>query len=509
MKNTYQKPCTSWAEQLAATSQQDLTETERVMLDQHVASCPACAAARFAYTQMDSDLVTMPPIVPHLIYAEQLPARNTPLPSAALTPGEKPVPSRRVERPGKTPTPARFLEDFQEKRAASRRVRLQRMLSTLAAVFVVCGIIGSALLLFTRHSGPGVGTGIATPAHTGPLALYAALSNGTVYAMRPDSGGILWRRQLELGGQGVIGGPAVAHGVVYVGSFNGSLYALRASDGTLLWQHALGAAPNHPIAGNDTQAIYVGAGSTLYALRTSDGSVLWQRTSDAGVSGPYNLTTPVTVAAGRVYGYDRRGLFALDAADGHVLWEGNSFNGVALVIAGGKVFATVGSGEQIEVLRASDGQVLHMLSVAGNLGFDQGKLYVANQESQTLYTLRPSDERVTGQVHMACPVTASPDPLLVQNGLVYTYSWGQAQQKAWVCAMHIGNGRQVWRWTETHRIANVASLAPVDNHLYFLYTDGDFAQVELYALNTTNGARLWKYAFPSNFAYNGYFAIGR
>lgn len=501
MKYTYLRPCAVWAEQLAAASQKDLTAAERTMLDDHVASCAACAAARSAYQQMDSDLVAMPLIEPYSIYAEQLPSPVS-AGSAKLTP------ARTVEQFGETSTPkakqARSANNFQEKVPASRRARFQHMLTTVAAVLVVCFLIGSAMLLFSRHTSPNVGT----VTHSEPPALYAALSNGTVYALRPDSGAILWQRQLDLGGQGVIGGPTVSHEVVYVGASNGSLYAMRASDGALLWQRALGATPAHPIAGEDTLVIYVGAGPTLYALRTSDGSVLWQRTGDSTVSGPYNNAIPVTVAAGRVYGYDRSGLFALDTADGHVLWEGDAFNGVALVIAGDKIFATVGTGEQIEVSRTSDGQVLHMLPVQGNLGFDQGRLYVANQESQQLFILRPADESIIGQVHMACPVSASPDPLVVQNGLVYTYSWGQALTQTWICAMNASNGKQIWRWTETHRIADITSLVGANHHLYFLYTDSDFAQVELYALDTRNGAKLWKYVFPSSFPYSGYFAIG-
>jgi len=508
MKFIYQKPCAAWAEQLAA-SQNDLTEGERVLLDQHVVSCPACAAARATYQQMDSDLVAMPPIEPYSIYAGQLPERGNSLASSGRG-NAKLAPARTVERFGETSMPGtkqtQAANDLQERVPAARRVRFQRALTTFAAALVVCSLIGSAmLLLFSRHINPNVGPVSHARPLAEPPALYAALSNGTVYALRPDSGAIFWQRQLDLGGQGVIGGPTVAHGVVYVGSFNGSLYALRASDGTLLWQRALGAAPVHPIAGDDEQVIYVGAKAALYALRTSDGSVLWQRTG--GTSGALNTAVPVAAAGERVYGYDLTGLFALDAADGHVLWQGEAFNGVAFVAIGEKIFATVGTGEQIEVLRASDGQVLHMLAVQGNLGFDQGRLYVANQESRKLFILRPADESITGQVIMTCPVSISPAPLIVQNKLVYTYSGGQSSKQAWVCAMNAGNGKQVWRWTETHRVADITSPVAANHHFYFLYTDGDFAQVELYALNTSNGAKLWKYAFPSSLPYGGYFTI--
>ena len=45
MTDTYQRPCEIWAEHLAAPAK-DLTEAERALLDEHVASCPACAATR-------------------------------------------------------------------------------------------------------------------------------------------------------------------------------------------------------------------------------------------------------------------------------------------------------------------------------------------------------------------------------------------------------------------------------------------------------------------------------
>ncbi|HLJ32998.1 MAG TPA: hypothetical protein VKU38_05075, partial [Ktedonobacteraceae bacterium] len=107
---------------------------------------------------------------------------------------------------------------------------------------------------------------------------------------------------------------------------------------------------------------------------------------------------------------------------------------------------------------------------------------------------------------MACPVSASPDPLVVQNGLVYTSSAPSSPQ-GWVCAMHVSNGKQVWRWSNTSRAADIISMIVANHHCYFLYTDSDFTQAQLYALNTGNGAKLWQYTFPSSFPYGGYFAI--
>ncbi len=502
MNHTYQKPCAKWSEQLAASAEKDLTAEERALLEEHVASCPACAATHAAYQQMDSALVSMPLIEPRSIYAEQLPEWEGILSSDLLAGILESTPERRGERRLKASTTrtraTRKTGDTGEGFPISRRIRFQHALATFAAVLVVCFLIGSSLFLFSHRGNTDVG------ANTGPLPLYAALSNGTVYKLQPGSGAILWKQQLNLGGQGVEGGPTIADGIVYIGSFNGTLYALNASDGSLLWQHTLGATPVHPIVEDGQPVVYVGAKGTLYALRTSDGSEIWHSTFGTATGQDY--VTPLTVASGQVYGNDINGLFSVNSQHGQVLWEGKTFNGAALVIADGKVFETIGDGEQIEVLSASNGQDLHTLSVAGSLGYDQGKLYVADQKKQTLYIVQPDTERIIGQSMMACPVNVTPAPLTVQNGLVFTYSAPNAPQGR-VCAMNVNNGKQVWRWTNASRAAEVASMLIANHDCYFLYTDSDFTQVQLYALNTTNGKKLWQFNFPSSFPYNGYFAI--
>src|SRR5690242_15654346 len=123
MTPTYQKPCAHWAEQLAA-SPHDLTQAARAALDQHVASCAACASARIAYQHMDSDLTAMPVIEPHTIYAEQLPERNDVRSSPVLAGSLKSTPSRQMEQPGAGQS------------RTTRRVRFQRAMATLAAVLV-------------------------------------------------------------------------------------------------------------------------------------------------------------------------------------------------------------------------------------------------------------------------------------------------------------------------------------------------------------------------------------
>jgi anti-sigma factor RsiW len=60
MKDPMFKPCATWAEKLAATHQDDLSTSEWAALEAHIAKCPACAAVREEYRQMDARIRDFP-----------------------------------------------------------------------------------------------------------------------------------------------------------------------------------------------------------------------------------------------------------------------------------------------------------------------------------------------------------------------------------------------------------------------------------------------------------------
>ena len=89
--------------------------------------------------------------------------------------------------------------------------------------------------------------------------------------------------------------PAVAGGVVYIGSDDGHVYALKAATGARLWAYDTGA----PVVSSPAVSggvVYVGAGNgTVYALRTATGARVWSRALGATV-----VSSPA-VAGGLVY----------------------------------------------------------------------------------------------------------------------------------------------------------------------------------------------------------------
>jgi outer membrane protein assembly factor BamB len=85
----------------------------------------------------------------------------------------------------------------------------------------------------------------------------------------------------------------VAKGVVYIGSDDRNVYALKATTGTKLWSYTTdNAVPSSPAVANGV--VYVGS-VNLYALKASTGAKLWSYTTG------YAVVSSPAVANGVVY----------------------------------------------------------------------------------------------------------------------------------------------------------------------------------------------------------------
>ncbi len=78
-------------------------------------------------------------------------------------------------------------------------------------------------------------------------------------------------------GAAVVSSPAVANGVVYVGSSDQNVYALNASTGALLWKYTTGGQIDHSSPAVTNGVVYVGSfDGNVYALNASTGALLWK-----------------------------------------------------------------------------------------------------------------------------------------------------------------------------------------------------------------------------------------
>jgi outer membrane protein assembly factor BamB len=158
-----------------------------------------------------------------------------------------------------------------------------------------------AYLQHTSESSPAVADGV----------VYVGSWDGTVYALNAASGALLW--SYATGGD-ISSSPAVAKEVVYIGSFyigsgNSSTYALNARTGALLWATNIGSGENSPAVANGV--VYLGSwDNNVYALNASTGAVLWSY-----ATGTHVECSP-TVVNGKVYvGSDDDNVYAFALTD--------------------------------------------------------------------------------------------------------------------------------------------------------------------------------------------------
>src|SRR5947208_2005322 len=210
MKKSPVIPCATWAKELAAAHPDDLSPSERAALEAHIESCPACAAVRSSYREIDARIRALPPIEPLFTHAVQLPPRKrehnrhraTNNERRALAPARRERKATIMSSPTSTEANSSLPVESPDSDPVSRSTRLMRAMSAIAAVLVVSAIVGGFLVLLT-HRSPGSGGTAPNLAPASPPAVYVGLdaNNGTAYALRPNDGSIIWQHRVDQGGQ--------------------------------------------------------------------------------------------------------------------------------------------------------------------------------------------------------------------------------------------------------------------------------------------------------------------
>jgi outer membrane protein assembly factor BamB len=151
--------------------------------------------------------------------------------------------------------------------------------------------------------------------------VYIGSINGSVYALNAVTGEELWSFQTE---NPIYASPTVVGNIVYINTDNGTVYALRTTDGTEIWQAYIGSGSDHA---DDSPAVaygivYVGTRNGYYAFNATTGQQIWFFTSPYS---PRQLTGYVysspAVTGDTVYfgSYDSY-VFALNAFNGSLIW---------------------------------------------------------------------------------------------------------------------------------------------------------------------------------------------
>lgn len=147
-------------------------------------------------------------------------------------------------------------------------------------------------------------------------AYVTGFSDGTLVALRPSNGTVLWETRLVTTGRfrDVDGTVAQVEDRLYVTTYADELFAVEAESGRVLWSAAPGGATGIVVADG---RLYHGVDSgELIARDPADGRELWRWQLPAGVP-----TTPVVAGDFVFVASSSRSIYAIRASNGSLAWE--------------------------------------------------------------------------------------------------------------------------------------------------------------------------------------------
>jgi outer membrane protein assembly factor BamB len=239
-----------------------------------------------------------------------------------------------------------------------------------------------------------------------------------VYAFNARTGTKLWN--YTTGGY-VFSSPAIANGVVYVGSDDGNVYALNARTGAKLWNSTSGGTSSPAVVNG---AVYVGGGSDVYALNATTGAKLWNY-----ATGGYVSSSPA-VSNGVVYvGSNDHNVYALNATTGAKLWNYTTGSYVTLsspAVANGVVY--VGSWDHnVYALYANNGTKLWNFTT-GSIVFSSpavlnGVVYAASFDDGQLYAIGTEPIPAAVLLSLNSRIVSTTTTTYTFSGQLITTSW--------------------------------------------------------------------------------------
>ncbi len=213
------------------------------------------------------------------------------------------------------------------------------------------------------------------PTASGRGLLFVGTFEGTLFALQPSTGNIVWTFSTDAPGDDWIV-PIYADGIVLGASFDGYLHAIDANNGQELWRFRPGTA-HYPSVG--LGMVFLAVNNELYALDQSTGTAIWSASLDSFIGGvPVVSGDTIIVATG---GFGASGsAYAFDARTGASLWTHQiGFDAYVESVAHGIVLIT-GPWPQTTSLIALDAATGSSLWNYGPAVFPQYGVTVAGSE---------------------------------------------------------------------------------------------------------------------------------
>lgn len=277
--------------------------------------------------------------------------------------------------------------------------------------------------------------------------------------------------------------------MLFVGSTDGYLYALRQDTGAIVWRVLLHDNLTDSTPTLEGQVLFVAMHSTaLAALDAHTGQVYWQFETSEKIQAP-----PLAIA-GRVFLASRTTAWAFDASSGKLIWkfhrgvEGWPTTGSPTFV-GNTLYISLGSGTELWALNAAKGQVVWAFDtgdrITSTMLVAADTVYVATWHG-VIYALN----RMTGKKLWSNALNTTQRQTVVDgvggsmalaNGRLYVGDY-----RGTLLCLDALKGRILWRYATGTQILATPVIA--SHQVYVGSGDGYF-----YALNTRTGRPIWHY----------------
>jgi outer membrane protein assembly factor BamB len=231
--------------------------------------------------------------------------------------------------------------------------------------------------------------GLGQPIVAGGRVYAICLLDGSLHALSAATGAELWTA-----GGNLLGVPSYGANNVYATGRDGRLYAFDAATGQSRWTAETGGTQLSHYAIFNSGRVYVSASraadgiSRVYAFDAVDGAQLWSAAADS----PYEFSVPAAVgtavyATAEDWGSNDTHVYALDAATGARRWVGPGYYagvGGDPTVAGHRIYAGSGEGDDTMVFRAANGALVGTRAGAGSITVGNGNGYAINFEGMAL-----------------------------------------------------------------------------------------------------------------------------
>lgn len=300
-----------------------------------------------------------------------------------------------------------------------------------------------------------LGAGISSD---GKLA-FTANTIGEVFALDINTGERKW--VFQTGGK-VYSTPAVAGGIVVLGSSDNFIYAVDSKTGTEIWK----VQANHAVLGSPAiykGKVYIGASDGIFrCLDLKSGEVVWTFNEVKN----YVSTLP-TIADGKVlFGSWGNGFYALDVNTGKLIWEWNNghanrmFSAAACypVVANDRVFL-VAPDRYMTALNLKTGQVIwrqkkdeYRVRESMGLSFDKKHVYAKTMDGELIGVPVSADHMdVSWKSALKLPYEIAPTAIFSNKNLVFV-----PNNSGLLSAVHPKSGEVLWQYKISNGMVNPA-----------------------------------------------------